>query len=477
MKKNLLLITAALGTALGATAQGVWVPQDVKIAKPATSTAPIKLATDVKVVDRDNVWAWFRSSAQATILRQYSYTTNGGATWKGKVLSATGVTITNLEIANMSVLDSNTAFASLYPPAASLTNQGIYKTTNGGTTWTKSTTGKFTGGTSFVNWVHFWDANKGVCMGDPINNAFEIYTTIDGGTTWTLRADTIANPALKPGDADEFGIVNLFDAQPNGLIWFGTNHGRVLKSTDYGVTWTDAASGFATTGKTTQAFSTLKFKDANTGVVVNSIVVGTGTAAKVDSVAVTETMDGGATWIVKQFTGQWNPSDVCYVPGTNKMISVGDQNVTASKFPFKTGSTISNNGGASFGYQDSVSFLRTVSFFNDSVGYAGGPISFNLNAGVYKWYKNGAPNKLNNSIVAVNNTISLSPNPANNFVNVVIPSKKAQIAVYNMLGEVVYTTNIYDGRCTLDISSYTTGAYVVQVIDGKLNYTKKFIKE
>jgi hypothetical protein len=175
MKKNLLL-TVALGTALTASAQRQWVSQATLIPTAGTTT---KSATDIKVVDKDNVWAWFRSSATGTNLRQYSYTTNGGNTWKPKTLTATGLTITNLEIANMSVIDSAYAFAALYPPAATVTNQGIYKTVNGGLSWTKSTVGKFTTGTSFVNWVHFWDKAKGVCMGDPANGGFEIYTTAD----------------------------------------------------------------------------------------------------------------------------------------------------------------------------------------------------------------------------------------------------------------------------------------------------------
>ncbi|MEQ1732030.1 MAG: T9SS type A sorting domain-containing protein [Bacteroidia bacterium] len=466
MKKNLLL-TVALGTALTANAQKQWVPQATLIPVTGTTT---KFANDINVVDKDNVWAWFRSSVATTNLRQYSYTTNGGTTWKPKTLTATGLTITNLEIANMSVIDSNYAFASLYPPAATATNQGIYKTVNGGLSWTKSTVGKFTAGSSFVNWVHFWDKAKGVCMGDPANGGFEIYTTADSGTTWT-RIDTTMMPVLIPTDVDEYGIVNLFDAQPNGLVWFGTNHGRLFKSTDYGMTWTVSASGFSALGNTTQAFTTIQFKNDTVGVIVSQHV----TSNQVDTVNVQLTIDGGATFTKWNYAGQWNPSDVCFVPGTNNVITVNSLQL-APAFTYQVGSTISTDGGATFGYQDSINLLTSVAFVNDTVGYAGGSVSSaGGSKGVYKWAD--APLVKLASVVAATNSLSVYPNPANNVLNVLVPSKKAQVIVYNMLGEMVYTTAVNDGRLTLDITNYTSGAYVVQVIDGKTKLTKKFIKE
>lgn len=465
MKKN-LLVTLALSTALTANAQRQWVPQAVGVPITGTTT---KLATDVNVVDKDNVWTWFRSSVSTTYLRQYSYTTNGGASWKPKTLNSSPA-ITNLDIANMSVIDSSYAFASLYPPGSSGANQGVYKTVNGGLSWTKSTVGKFAAGTSFVNWVHFWNKAKGVCMGDPANGGFEIYTTVDSGTTWT-RIDTTMAPVLKPTDVDEYGIVNLFDAQPNGLVWFGTNHGRLFKSADYGTTWTVSASGFSAVGNTTQAFTTIQFKNDTVGVIVSQHV----TSNKIDTVNVQMTKDGGTSWLKWNYSGQWNPSDVCFVPGTNKVITVNNLQLAPS-FTYQVGSTISTNSGVTFGYQDSINLLSSVSFANDSVGFAGGAISASGGSkGVYKW--DFAPLVKLANIMAATNSLSIYPNPANNILNVLVPSKKAQVIVYNMLGEMVYTTTVNDGRLTLDITNYTSGAYVVQVIDGKTKLTKKFIKE
>ncbi len=465
MKKN-LLVAVALGAALTASAQRQWVKQTVGI--PVSGT---KFANDIKVVDANNVWAWFRSSSTTTNLRQYSYTKNGGATWTAKTLSATPA-VTNLEIANMSVLDSATAYASLYPPS-NPANQGIYRTVNGGTSWKKVTTGKFTAGSSFVNWVHFWDKAKGVCMGDPANGSFEIYTTADSGTTWT-RVDSAMSNAIKPIASGEYGIVNLFDARPNGKLWFGTNRGRILTTKDFGVTWTGAQSGFVETDSTKQAFSTIRFKNDSVGVIVATKTVTTGTTTSVDSVMVTATTDGGATFMPWSYSGQWNPGDVCFVPNTNTMVTVNSLNLS-NKFIYPVGSTISTDGGMSFGYQDSVTALTAVAFANDSIGYAGGIVAAALNAGVYKW--DYAPLVKLASALAATTEVALYPNPASNVLNIVVPSKKAQVVIYNMIGEQVATTTVNDGRLVVDIANYNSGAYVVQIIDGKSKFTKKFIKE
>ena len=112
-----------------------------------------------------------------------------------------------------------------------LTGGGIWKTTDGGTTWNQQGAGTIFDANSFPDVIYFWNANDGVAIGDPNPaTAFEIYTTNDGGANWTLR--TAPAPL-----ANEFGIVNHYAVYGNS-IWFDTDNGRVYHSADKGMTWT-----------------------------------------------------------------------------------------------------------------------------------------------------------------------------------------------------------------------------------------------
>ncbi len=76
-------------------------------------------------------------------------------------------------------------------------------------------------------------------------------------------------------------------------------------------------------------------------------------------------------------------------------------------------------------------------------------------------------NPLNTSNFKLNNTISLSPNPASNvfkvnsFNNTIIK----EVSVYNILGKQVNVLNI--GVNQFDVSSLSTGVYMVKITDSK----------
>ncbi len=107
----------------------------------------------------------------------------------------------------------------------------LLKSEDGGKTWTKILSGA-DAQNSFFNVVHFFDENRGVVQGDPVNGDFEIYVTNDGGQTWT-RVDGANIPDALPG---EYGIVGYYYANSN-IIWYFTNKGRVFRSLDYGLHW------------------------------------------------------------------------------------------------------------------------------------------------------------------------------------------------------------------------------------------------
>ena len=159
---------------------------------------------------------------------QYLRTTDGGKNWT--VSTITGAT--GLKGGSISAIDANTAYVAMN----SNTNDGIFKTTDGGLTWVKQGSA-FSGSGGFPNVVHFFDANNGVCAGDPRNGYWEIYTTTDGGAFWSR----VPSGNIPPPLSGEGGISgNEARIVVGNSFWFSTWAGSLYRTTDRGMTWTVA---------------------------------------------------------------------------------------------------------------------------------------------------------------------------------------------------------------------------------------------
>ncbi|TLM99619.1 hypothetical protein FDZ73_21475, partial [bacterium] len=153
----------------------------------------------------------------------------------------------------------------------------MYKSTDGGVTFTRKpidTGAGATSGADFIN-VDFY-GNKGVAVGA----GGYIARTTDGGETWTL----VRKPAV--GAADDTHLIRAVWAGPDTIYVIGYE-GIILKSTDSGVTWTNVAPGglpvYPGDGRTIQ-FNDIAAIDAN-----NIWVVG-------DRGTILHTVDGGNSW-------------------------------------------------------------------------------------------------------------------------------------------------------------------------------------
>lgn len=352
MKKTLLSIVAVMALSLGLSAQ--WIEQ------ASGFSAASRGIRCIYAVNSQVVWASaYDGSGGAAACQDITVTSNGGTLWTPHTIAG----VASLEISNIVAVDADKAWAGLFPPGSVSTGQGIYKTTDGGATWTRQSTATFSNASSFVDVVYFWDPNLGFCMGDPINGEFEIYTTDDGGTTWTLvPGSNIANPL-----SGEYGIVGYYSAIGD-TAWFGTNKGRIYKSIDNGHNWTASAiTGWS--AKTVQPF----FRSGSFGIGADRSAATTG--------AMVKTTDGGATWAPVVTTGQVFTNDMSYIPGTPSTW------VTTGAATGMTGVTYSFNDAAA--WNDMAATLGTqflaTDWVNDSIGWAGG---FNADAttgGMYKF--------------------------------------------------------------------------------------------
>lgn len=316
----------------------------------------------VSIVDQNVVWAtaYDGSGANANV-QQFTKTTDGGTTWTPGNIN---VGNTGLGISMIHGISSTTAWLAAYPTAAGQMG-GIWKTTNGGATWTKQTTASFNNAASFTNVVHFWNANDGFCMGDPINGEFEIYRTVNGGTNWTLVAGAnIPNPL-----AGEYGYTRQIDVFGNS-IWFSTNKGRIFHSTDKGATWVVYTSPIQDFGGASIS-GNFSFSSLTDGYIVTS------------GSAVYKTTNAGSTWVQLATTGPIYTDGLCAIQNTNTIFTTG----AASG---GSGSSYSLDAGLTWNQIDNQQHLY-CDFLTPSIGWSGWFNTSSTTNGMWKWNNLSSP--------------------------------------------------------------------------------------
>ena len=73
--------------------------------------------------------------------------------------------------------------------------------------------------------------------------------------------------------------------------------------------------------------------------------------------------------------------------------------------------------------------------------------------------------------------MAIYPNPANGNVNLVFnaPPANAQIQVYNMLGEMVYQSQVSSGKVSIPTAQWSEGLYAVRISSDAGGISKSFI--
>ncbi len=443
MKK--LLLTGFVVAAMVSQAQS-WVPQGTKF--------PANFGVDeIDIVDANTVWIFaYDGSGAGTYPKIVSRTTNGGTTWTASNITGPG---SNALVSDLSAVDGNTAWVVTAPFAAGTNANRIWKTTNGGTSWTQQTVGYTSG--SFANHVYFWDANNGWTSGDPLNGKFEMFKTSNGGTTWTAVAG-----APTPDNGDDFTYVGLKEVVGDN-IWIGTSIGRILRSTDRGNTWTGSYSPVLDFGGviTSGSSGSYAFKDANNGLL---LAVDGADSPATTTAGLYASDDGGATWDLLTPNGTWFFGDIAYVPGTaNTYVSTG----ISSNAPQGVGSSYTTDGGLNWTIIDNIPGIDggqrgKVSFLNPTTGWAGffsdGPTG---SEGIFKFSGNLALGVSDN---AVKSNLKVYPNPATDIVNVSSNKKIENITVIDMTGKKVQS---FKAGNQINVSSLPKGTYILQVFYGE----------
>lgn len=262
----------------------------------------------------------------------YSRTTNGGDIWGEEWVCDTIPGAGDGYLSEIEALDADTAFAAVYVLSTS-DAKGVYKTTDGGATWTKQHA--YASALYGAGYIHFFDADNGVVVGDP---NLETYTTTNGGRNW----DPVVMP---PTLAEEYTWTggNSFAAAGH-CAWFVSTK-RIFRSTDRGHTWSASP--------VIDAYGAIAFQDSQTGMCV------------LYPNRYRKTTDGGATWDVMTdpVIDSIDASCVRYVPGTP-----GTYVVAGGFSPAHHGVACTNDGGGHWTLLD-TSNIGTCVFPSDSIGW------------------------------------------------------------------------------------------------------------
>jgi len=173
----IFLISASTSLAL---AQEHKLPQPKLISQQSGTT---QLLIAVSPVNSRVVWAAGTSGT-------YVVTTDGGKTWRAAVVPGAEA----LEFRDVQAFSDKVAY--LLSIGNNTTDFRIYKTIDGGTTWTIEFTNETT--KAFYDCFAFWTPRRGVAHSDSVNGVFPALRTTDG-LTWESIANNMP-PAL-PGEA------------------------------------------------------------------------------------------------------------------------------------------------------------------------------------------------------------------------------------------------------------------------------------
>ncbi len=334
-----LVLTAVGHCAVGCTVAGVRRSPEPAAWSAQTSGTTVSLR-GVSAVDSNVCWA---SGADGTVIR----TVDAGVSWH----SAGVVGAETLDFRDVHAFSRDSAVVlSAGLPAK------VYRTDDGGSTWHETYSNQRDG--VFFDAFDFWDERRGFAFSDPVGGRLLIIVTSDGGRSWSAVPPAVI-PAANDGEAGFAASGTCLDAFGAGYGWIGTggSSARVVRTRDWGSTWSVHDTGILC-GEPSQGIFSVAFYDDQHGVVVG----GDYKEDRRRERNAARTVDGGATWTPVTVPPGGFRSVVAYVPG-----HAGRRLVAAGT----SGCDISDDGGSTW-IPMSASGYHSVSFARDGAGWSVG---------------------------------------------------------------------------------------------------------
>ena len=223
------------------------------------------------------VWACGRSGT-------FTVTTDGGETWNASVVPGAEA----LEFRDVQGFSASVAYLMSISVSGVPTEFRIYKTTDGGATWTIQFQNETVG--AFYDGFAFWTPHRGIAHSDSVNGVFPDLRTIDG-----MRWQDISSnmPPALPGEFSFASSGTCVTAQGGRNAWIatgGADIARVLATTDQGNSW-NAYDTPLFSGPSGGAF-TVDFRDPHNGIIGGGDL----DPGNPNNARTAVSSDGGVTW-------------------------------------------------------------------------------------------------------------------------------------------------------------------------------------
>lgn len=376
-------------------------------------------------------------------------------------------------------------------------SQGVWKTTDGGTSWQQQSTLTYIRCIGFADSLYGWAGNLNAGT-----SGIPIYRTTDGGTTW----QDVILPS--PGTSGSCGIW-VYSRDVVNIAGKYSGPARFIRTTNSGVSWTvKDMSAYAS------SLVDCYFYSRDSGFVVGYQNQGGKKGV------VLFTPDGGETWVTRYTTAQnidfgWKlsfpsrttgyastqtfsaSSPQVFMKTTNGGINWSESNYTAGigvrsvqgmgfatnnlgwVGSFSNGPTYeTSDGGATWSQVSFGTSINRFRFLNDSIGYASGNK-------VYKYVKPAATHNGNilSSVPAEYKLYQNYPNPFNPSTTIyydVPRGSKIEINVYSVNGTLIKTLISkfhLPGKYFVgfSIAGLPSGIYFYRLSAGTKHYTRKMM--
>lgn len=224
----------------------------------------------------------------------------------------------------------------------------ILKTIDGGKNWTKHY--ENTDSAIFLDGMAFWDKQKGLVFGDPIQDKMQILYTESAGLSWQNISANLQQKLAK-GEASFAASGTTIKALPEGKVWIasGGTASNIYYSANYGKNWQVFACPILQGNASTGPFSIDFFNDK-----IGIVVGGDYQKDKENKNNVLLTQDGGKTWIKPQTPVLGFRSAVCYL-NAKTLVATGT-----------SGTDVSFDGGQNWKHLSDLSFNAAQKVKNKS---------------------------------------------------------------------------------------------------------------
>ena len=275
----------------------------------------------------------------------YAITTNGGRTWRASVVPGAE----SLQFRDVQGVSDKIAY--LLSSGVG-TDSRIYKTTDGGATWTMQFQNQDPNG--FYDCFAFWTPKRGLTFADSVGGRFPVVRTTNG-KTWQDIGDRL--PAAQDGEGGFAASGTCVATQGEKRAWIGTGaaaKARVLATTDAGNSW-QAYDTPIVQGTSTSGVISIAFRDSRHGILGGGELL----APTVLSNNVARSSDGGKHWQLATGTS---------FPGAVYGLSyAGESRTVVATGP--SGSAWTPNEGTTWVTLPGLSGYWAVAFANEHVGW------------------------------------------------------------------------------------------------------------